>query len=240
VKRINVDGVRNVATAALEAGVKRMVHFSSCHAFDLRRANVDETCPRPGPDHPAYDRSKAAGEAALREIIAQGLDAVIVNPSGVIGPLDFKPSRMGQAFLDLKSGRLPSMLQGGFDFVDVRDVVASAFAAEQKGQTGHNYLLGGGWRPLPELLGAAALASGARLPRFTSPMWLAERGAPFLTTWAQLTGAEPLYTREALHALKSPPDLLDCGKAVAELGHSVRPLEQTLRDVYTSFDAMGR
>ena len=49
---------------------------------------------------------------------------MIVHPSGIIGPNDFEPSRMGRVFLDLYYRRLPSLIDGGFDWVDVRDVVA--------------------------------------------------------------------------------------------------------------------
>ena len=70
--------------------------------------------------HFAYDRSKAAGERALREVMAKGLEAVILHPSGVVGPHDFGPSRMGQVLLQLYHRKLPSLLRGGFDFVDVR------------------------------------------------------------------------------------------------------------------------
>ena len=101
VHRINVDGARNSALASRAEGVRRHVHVSSIHAFDHHPTDepLDEARGRPGPRHPAYDRSKAAGEAAVREVIAEGLDAVIVNPSGVVGPLDFVPSRVGEMLL---------------------------------------------------------------------------------------------------------------------------------------------
>ncbi len=103
VRATNVDGVRNAATAALDAGVRRFVHCSSIHAFDLERPGViTETSARAVHPHlPAYDRSKAAGEVELLEVVDQGLDAVITNPSGVLGPNDFSPSRMGAVFLAL-------------------------------------------------------------------------------------------------------------------------------------------
>ena len=90
-RRVNVDGVRNVARAALGAGVGRLVHASSVHAF--RRlphgVTVDESVPF-APDSPAgaYDRTKAEGTLAVLDEVEQGLDAVIACPSGIIGPYD--------------------------------------------------------------------------------------------------------------------------------------------------------
>ena len=120
VRAVNVDGTRRVAEAALAAGVRRLVHCSSVHAFNLYQPGavdpIDEAWARV-PDsapHFAYDRSKAAGERALREVIEKGLDAVILHPSGVVGPYDFGPSRMGQVLLQLYHRKLPSLLGGGF------------------------------------------------------------------------------------------------------------------------------
>ena len=236
----NVDGVENVAKAALRCGVRRLVHFSSCHAFDLRSSTgtLDETAPRPSKSHPAYDQSKAAGEAKIRAVIDEGLDAVIVNPSGVIGPNDFCPSRMGAAFLSLRDRRLPGLVKGGFDFVDVRDVVDSAIAAAERGRTGESYLLAGHYSTVGDLMRLAAEVCEIPAPRLVTPMWLARIGAPFITAYSVLTRSEPIYTREALHALELDRPL-NADKAIRELGHQPRPLKDSLRDIFASFEAIG-
>ena len=133
VREVNVDGAANAAEAALAAGVRRMVHVSSIHAFrmtpldrplDETRARVED---KPG-EHAAYDRSKAEGERRVRLVVEKGLDCVIVHPSAVIGRLDFAPSRMGRVFLDLYHRSMPALIDGGFDFVDVRDVTQGTIA----------------------------------------------------------------------------------------------------------------
>ncbi|MFP6686752.1 MAG: NAD-dependent epimerase/dehydratase family protein [Polyangiaceae bacterium] len=237
----NVEGARNVAQAALEGGVRRLVHFSSCHAFDLRATTMilDETAPRPSTNHPAYDQSKAAGEAQVRAAIAKGLDAVIVNPSGVIGPNDFAPSRMGEALLSLRDGRLPGLVQGGFDFVDVRDVVRSAIVAAERGRTGESYLLSGHYCTVADLMRLAAEVCGSPAPRLVTPMWLARIGAPFITAYSRLSRSEPIYTLEALHALTLDRPLV-ADKAIEELGHDPRPLRDSLRDIFASFEDIAR
>jgi len=164
VEDVNVNGVRTVAEAALRAGVRRLVHCSSVHAFDLealRGRPVDEQAPRSLARRlPAYDRSKAAGEVQLRRVVEQGLDAVVVNPTGVIGPRDEQPSRMGHFFLALAAGRLPATVEGGFDWVDVRDVVTALLAAETRGRTGENYLVGGHYATTRELAEVAHAVTG--------------------------------------------------------------------------------
>ena len=236
--RINVDGVRHVAEAALRAGVRRFVHVSSCHAFDLTSPGLDERGPRPGRRHPVYDRSKAAGEAALRGVT--GLDSVIVNPAGILGPWDFGPSRMGRALLAVRDRRLPALVDGGFYFVDVRDVVEAMLVAEARGRSGANYLLGGHFRCLAELMALAADVCGSRAPRFVAPMWLARLVAPPLGLWGRVSGSEPLFTPEALHALRIPADAMDDARARRELDFAPRSLRATLTAVYESFERLGR
>ena len=81
----------------------------------------------------------------------------------------------------------------------------------------------------------AAQVCGVKAPGFVSPMWLAKIGAPFMTLFSQITGQEPIYTSEALHALETPCRL-DHSKAKKELGHNPRSLEQSIKDIYQDFD----
>lgn len=112
---VNIVGPRNVAAACLAAGVRRLVHVSSVHAFDdvPGHGPIDEDRPQvTDPSRPAYGLSKAAGEREILGAIERGLDAVIVNPTGVIGPHDYKGSRMGRVIASLATGRLPFVPTG--------------------------------------------------------------------------------------------------------------------------------
>ena len=242
VQAVNVGGSRNVAWAALAAEVGRLVHVSSVHAFKQGPLAIPINEGRgrvEGRDALAYDLSKAEGEAAVRTAFEAGLDGVVVFPSGVIGPLDPAPSRVGRMFLDLAHGRLPAITPGGFDWVDVRDVTATLLAAARRGVAGEGYIASGRWASIAELAAIAAAVTGVPAPRWTSPMWLARAGAPLMTLANRLFGREPLYTSEALDALESNPTIHHA-KAAADLGHSPRPLDATVRDLYAWFGETGR
>lgn len=243
VRRVNVDGVRTVAEAALAAGVRRFVHCSSLHAYDvgavdgpIRENGLRATDAR----LPAYDRSKAEGEDELRRVIDRGLDAVILNPSGMVGPVDPEPSRMGRVLLAMFRGRMPVTVRGAFDWVDVRDVAAALIAATHRGRTGENYLVGGHRASVAELARLAAEVSGRRPPRLAAPL-----GVVQLAAQAAVRVAGPrragglLLTPESLHALETDP-VVDCSKAIAELGYRPRPLAETVADLHRSFIADGR
>ncbi len=244
VPKVNVTGARNVAEAAHAAGVRRLVHTSSIHAFDQycpRQGPLSEASARsqgPGPIPPAYDRSKAAGEVAVREVVARGLDAVVVHPAGVLGPFDYRPSRMGQVLLDLYHRRLPAMVPGGYNFVDVRDVVDGMLAAETRGRTGESYLLCNEWAEVRALGKLAHGVTGVAPPKLTVPFWLAHVGVPFMNGWAKLTNTHPLYTHESLDVLESDSHA-DLTKSRTELGYAPRPLVDTIRDTYTWFREAG-
>ncbi len=245
VREVNVEGAANAAEAALGAGVRRMVHVSSIHAFRMipRDEPLDETRARvenvPGA-HPAYDRSKAEGERRVRRVIENGLDCVIVHPSGVIGPMDFAPSRMGRVFLDLYHRKMPALIDGGFDFVDVRDVTRGMIAAARRGRTNESYLLSGHWTSVRELADLAQSATGVPAPRFTTPMWLARMAAPLATALGRIKGSEPLFTSESLGALRGSNRRIVRTKARDELGYEARPLSESVRDLYAWFASTGR
>jgi dihydroflavonol-4-reductase len=243
VEAVNIVGTRNVAEACLGCQVERLVHFSSIHAFAADPADgvVDESRPLTE-NHPRnliYDRSKAEGERQVAAAVARGLDAVIVNPAAAVGPNDFVPSAMGQVLLDLSRGRFLALVGGaGFNWVDVRDVVASALLAECRGRKGEHYLLSGHWLSFVDLARLWGRVSGAKIPRMVVPMGLARAAAPFAVGWARLRRKRPLFTSDSLRVLRNHRQISHA-QANAELGHNPRPLQETLRDTYEWFKQAG-
>ena len=238
----NVSGTRNVVEAALECGVRRLVHFSSIQAYNqypLDEVLDESRDSADGPRHDAYDRSKATGEVEIRRGIDRGLDAVILNPTGVIGPFDGGPSHMGQFFLDLHRRRIPAQIAGGFDVVDVRDVVDAAVAAETQARCGENYLLSGGWHSVRNLALLSQQITGVPAPRLVFPMFLARVWAPFQVILDCSHGRRPLYTPAALRAMSGSNRRISSAKAQAELGFRSRPLADSVRDTYRWFDERG-
>lgn len=239
--RLNVEGADRVARLCLEQGVRRLVHFSSVHALSQYPQDkpIDETnAPALGAGFLPYDRSKATGEQRVQAHIARGLDAVIVNPGGCIGPYDHAPSRMGQVLLDLYHGRLPSLVKGGYTWVDTRDVAQGAIAAAERGRTGERYLLTGEFGSVKDIAECAHQATGRKMPRMVTPIWMAKLGVPFAVATAAITRTEPKFTFASLHALASNPQI-SSAKARQELGFDPRPLSQTIADTYDWFRQQG-
>jgi len=241
VMRINVEGTRNVIAACRRAGVKRLVHFSSIHALDQEpfATPVDESRPRVTSHRcPPYDRSKAAAEELVRRAIADGLDAVIINPTAVLGPYDYQPSYIGEAILNMAQRRLPALVTGGFDWVDVRDVVAGAMVAAEKAPPGAAYLLSGHWVSMCDIAAMVAGLTGAAPPKFVCPLWLARASAPLIQGLSRLSHRRPLYTSVSLRALRSNRNISHA-RAARDLDYRPRPFKETLADTLDWFRANG-
>jgi dihydroflavonol-4-reductase len=241
VEKTNVDGVRNVIQACMEGGVGRLVHCSSIHAYQdhSKGETIDESRALSiGPGQMPYDRSKAMGQAAVLEAVKDGLDAVIVNPTAVIGPYDFKPSRVGQTIIDIYRGRLPVLIDGGYDWVDVRDFASGAIAAEKMGRKGECYLLSGHWVHLLEVSAEIGRILGRKTVKAAAPLWLAKPASYFSLAWNALWGKNPRFTPAAVEAVGSHR-FISHEKATRELRYTPRPFEDTLRETLKWFNQAG-
>jgi dihydroflavonol-4-reductase len=234
-KETNVEGTRHVIEACVAAKVRRLVYTSSVHALtEPKRGGVlDE---RAGYDprlaHGAYGKSKAAASRLVEEAAKSGrLDAVLVLPVGVHGPYDFLCSEAGQLVSLAGRGRLPVLIGGGYDWVDVRDVADGTIAAASLGRSGESYLLSRGYLKNVELCRLVAQAAGVRPPLFALPLWLARVFSYGGLLWELVTGRRALLTPYAVHTVAKDFEISGA-KARAELGFSPRPLEETLADAW--------
>ncbi len=229
---INVQGTHNVVAACQRQGVRRLVHFSSVQALwlDSRQGRVDENHELADrPDAILYDRSKALAEKAVLAGVRQGLDAVIISPSGVLGPFDFLPSPLGRFLIALCERQLPALVAGHHNFCDVRDVVKGAIDAEVHGRRGERYLLADSTLSLKELALIVEKCSGQRVPRLVTPLWLAQMALPAWAACSKLFGLKTLFTSDSLRTLDGNHQIV-IEKAERELGYAPRPIAQTIAD----------
>ena len=238
---INVEGTRNVVRACRECNVRRLVHCSSIHAsvspFD--GSAVDENTPLAhGDEHPPYDRSKARGEMIILDAIEGGLDAVILAPTAVVGPHDYRPSYFGRVLLSLARREIPVLVRGGYDWVDVRDVIDASLRAAEDAPAGSEYMVSGHWYSVMDVARTAGDILGCRTPRLAVPLQFARACGPLAESICLITGHTPVFTRYSVEALASHR-LVSHEKATRELGYRPRPFCQTLRDTFLWFKQQG-
>ncbi len=235
-EQINVEGTRNVVAACRAAKVRRLVYTSSVHALTEPTGSVavlDEAAGfDPALAHGAYGKSKAAASRCVQEAARAGeLDAVLVLPTGCVGPCDFRFSELGNLVARVGKGRMPIIIGGGYEWVDVRDVAAGTLAAAERGRTGEAYLLNGSRLSTVDLCAAIARAAGQRPPAICLPLWIGRAVAVFGPPWERLTGRRALVTPYAIHTL-SAKFTVSSDKARRELGLTTRPVEQSLADAW--------
>lgn len=232
-RKINVEGTRNVVEACRQCRVGRLVYASSVHALpELPQPQVMREVADfdPAAVEGGYAKTKAAATALVLAAAKGDLDAVVVHPAGIVGPFDYGVSHIGQLIVDFLTGRLTAYIDGAYSFVDVRDVSAGLIRALEAGRRGECYILSGGVMPVRRLIEIIADAGGRKMIRTKLPFWFAY-GSGFLSEiYYSLRRQRPLYTAYSVRTLRS-----NCGfsseKAERELGMSFIPLERSLREM---------
>lgn len=230
-RAVNVDGTKNMVAAALSHQVYRFLYVSSVHAIPELPDNetMSETKDfSPDKVVGGYAKTKAEATRYVLDNVALGLPAIVVHPSGIIGPYDVQRNHMVAVIRDYISGKLPACVRGGYDFVDVRDVAAGCLAAIFKGKIGECYILSNEHLEMKKMLDSVKTMAGTKKVPLI-PMWLAKMSAPILGLGAKMRHSKPLYTRYSLYTLTSN-GRFSHDKATRELDYHPRALRETLKD----------
>ena len=237
-RAVNVEGTRHVCAAAAGAGV-RMVHVSSVDALGVgsRAAPVDESTPYSPRTPCPYAITKREAELIVQEHAAGGLEAVIVNPSFMLGPWDWKPSS-GRMLLEVARKQPPVAPRAANDFTHILDVAEAIVTAIDRGRPGESYLLTGEHHTYLTAFGIMAEVCGVRRPRISvGPLFLYPAG------WlgdlkAKLAGREGDINSAAIR-LTSEPRFYSHEKATRELDYHPRGLREAARDAWQWFRENG-
>ena len=229
--KVNIGGTKNIIRQCLSHKVKRLIYISSVHALpaNVNMATIAESAVFSGSLVTGdYARSKAEATRTVLDSVRWGLDAVVVLPSGIIGPYDAGRNHIVQLIKMYITGRLPVSVTGGFDFVDVRDAAQGCIKAIRHGITGSCYILSNRYYTIKEILEYARKAIGGRRP-LCIPAGVANAFAPLCEWAARLSGTRPLFTKYALSTLAANIHFTH-DKATAELGYRPRDMRITIVD----------
>jgi len=236
--KINIEGTRNVASVALEKQAGRFIHTSSLGAFgNIYDRVVNEAVPsRAMESRINYYRSKYLSELEVLSAIEKGLDAVLLNPSQIMGAYDYHYTP--QIFKSIRNRLMPGYPVGNSVIGHARDYAKAHESAFYKGRTGERYLLGGVHASFKELFDTIGSIMRVKTPAIALPPAVITASAIVLEKLGDFTRKEPMLTPEKAILLNNRVRV-DCSKAEQELGFSTCSLNEMVVDTYLWMQGAG-
>ena len=229
---INVGGTKNMVDVATKlGGFDAFIYVSSVDAVSKR--NDDAIIYEPeiyDPDtvEGVYSKSKAQANNIVLSV-KDKMRCIIVLPSAIMGPHDPFSAPINNAIRRYINGKLPAIVKGGYDIVDVRDVAQGILACIDHGETGSSYFLSGTAISVKYLIGLASEVENRQPVTRTIPHGLVKVASPFIELDARLRHKTPLFTGFSMDCLKQNPTYSHA-KAQHELGYQPRDIHLTMEE----------
>jgi len=229
---VNYGITRRIFKIAAQEEVRHFIYISSIHSMinPTNEKVLDENVALVEDDRLAYDFSKAESERFLRE--QNSMKVTILSPTAIIGPGDHYLHGMNQLFRRIIRKQLPVLTSGGFNVVDVRDVAGAALSAARSEKEG-KFMVGGSFITMADLAHKYGEVTGLKVTKRVVPPWMM-RLAAWLSIPIDRMFRKPLAFNEySVKTLLEGHHNISSARAKDELGHSHRPLEQTLKSVHS-------
>ena len=241
VYEVNFVGTKNLLDASIKKKVKKFIFISTVNAYDKKPIdqNFDEKreLVRKGN---AYDMTKALAQELVTS--TEEIETVSINPTSVLGKNDFKPSRLGKIIKGIYSGKLPFLVDGGLDIIDVEDLSKAIYSSISNGRDGESYLISGKFRSFKKIYEVITKYQNKKSRIFFFPRLMVELSLPLLSLFpigllkraAEVNGkffpGLENMTKEAIENIINFPKHIDNSKAKKDLGLKISPLEKTIKD----------
>ncbi len=232
----------HVLDAVRHRSVERLIFTSTLTTIGFPQEPgclATEECPftTKYPDNP-YLAAKLAMEEAVLQAAAEGVPAIVLNPTAFYGPYDSKPTS-GTQLLMIAKRQVPGFLEGPINAIDVRDVAVAHMSAAERGRVGERYIIGNWNTTQRELTRLMARVSGVSPPAIAIPFPVARVGSQ-LGEWVCRTILKrrppvPAFFVEVFSHFQQ----YDCSKGLRELNYPQSPVESALIDSMTCFKQIG-
>lgn len=239
---VNVTGTKNIVDLCQQHRVNKLVHVSSVHAIP-EKPKGETICEvsqfKPDQVVGLYAKTKAEASNYVLAAAKEGLNACVVHPSGILGPFDNSRGHLTTLIIDYYKGRLLCGVNGGYDFVDVRDVADGIIACSEKGRSGECYILANKYYSIREILALLHQITGKKEITCFLPLWFINFTAPLAEIYYKLRKQPPLFTPYSIYTLNSNASFSH-HKAQAELGYTTRDMKESLKDTIEWLKAKKR
>lgn len=241
VYEVNYLGTKNLLESSKKMKVKKFIYISSINAFNKNpiTKKLDETRELVKRGN-AYDMTKAMGQELVMN--TDGIEKVSINPTSILGKYDFKPSRLGKVIKTLYAGKLPFLVNGGLDVIDVEDLSKAIYSSIRNGRDGETYIISGKWRSFKEINNSVQKRRDNKSFVIFFPKLFVEMNLPLLSLFPKsilrkaadfngkyFPGLESL-TKESIENIINFPKNIDNSKAKNDLGLTISSLDKTVKD----------
>ena len=241
VYEVNYIGTKNLLESSKKMNVKKFIYISSINAFNKNPVTekLDETRQLVKRGN-AYDMTKAMGQELVMN--TDGIEKVSINPTSILGRYDFKPSRLGKVIKTLHAGKLPFLVNGGLDVIDVEDLSKAIYSSIRNGRDGETYIISGKWRSFTEINASVQKNRDKKSFVIFFPKLFVEMNLPLLSLFPKsflkraadfngkyFPGLESL-TKESIENIINFPKNIDNSKAKKDLGLTISPIDKTVKD----------
>lgn len=234
IRKVNIEGTRNVIKAALKAGVKRMVYIGTANTFGFG----DES--NPGHEGNPYaaagykidylDSKYEAHLLILEAVKNKKLPCVIVNPTFMFGPNDSKPSS-GAMIVGIYQNKVPGYTKGGRNFIKVKDAASGIANALTKGEVGECYILGNENLTYKEIFKKIAMVTGVKPPKLFLPSWIVILFGLLNSALAFITKKTPTISYQ-MARISNDKHFFTPDKAVKHLQLPQNPIEEGIKECF--------
>lgn len=229
---VNVNGTKNVVNACKEMNVKKLIYTSSVHAIPTKpKGEIITETKTFSPDlvKGTYSKTKAEATKYVLEANSKDLEVIITHSSGVIGPYEYITSNLGQLIIDCAHRKMGAYLDGGYNFVDVRDVADGLVSTLEKGKAGECYILAGHYVTIKELMKYVQDITGVPAPKFKIARWFAYATGALSEIYYKIVKQKPLFTSYSVYTTGTNANF-SIDKAKKELGYFPRDFKDTMVD----------
>ena len=240
-RRTNIEGTYNVIRAALTVEIERIVHVGTASSlgYGSKESPGDEDrpykCYRFGLDY--YDSKYQAQQQIRKAVDTEGLPAVIVNPTFMVGPFDSKPTS-GAMILAIAKGKIPGIPRGGRNYIYVKDAAKGVVNALEEGRIGECYIIGNKNLSFQEIFSLIAEITGAKKPTRAIPTFVVTAYS-LLSTFFALLARKPPMVSVPVARLSNTDFYFSAQKAISELDLPQTPIEIAIRDAYDWLKSNG-
>jgi len=233
VNKVNIEGTQNIIKLAKTLDLKKLIYVGTANSFSFGskenpgKESTEYICGKYGLD---YMDSKYQAHQLVIEAVEDGLRAVVVNPTFMLGPYDSIPSS-GAMIMAVYQQKVPGFSPGGKNYICAKDAAVGIANALEKGRIGESYIIGNVNLSYGEAFAKIANVLGVPAPKIKMPKWAVLAYGRIGTIVSSITNKKPIVSYP-MAKIACDDHYFSAEKAVRELDLPQSPIEEGIKECF--------